>query len=103
MALSAGKILAILEAKGFQNVKRILSYDWHPEILGRIPKGQAKALAKAKVAELWPDESWLPSERASVPHDGLIDAALIAEYGRRKTIFPSASIHSEPDQELPWR
>ena len=33
---------------------------------------------------LYPKETWLPTSRHSVPHDGLIDAALIALYGQRK-------------------
>lgn len=102
MALSAGKILAILEAKGFQNIKRIFSYHWHPEMLGKIPKGQSKVLARAKAAELWPDESWMATERSRVPHDGMIDAALIAEYGRRQTYFPTVSTKSDASDQLPW-
>lgn len=84
MALSAGKILAVLEAKNFQTV-RILSFDWHPAILGKTPKGQTKAFALAKAKEFWPEETWLATERSSIPHNGMIDAALIAEHGRRLT------------------
>ena len=86
MAMSAGKIISILEAKGYE-VNRIMSYDWHPVILGKIPKGQSKTMARAKAAELWPDENWLATDRSTTTHDGLIDAALIAEFGRRK-LYP---------------
>jgi hypothetical protein len=82
MAISAGKIVSILDAKGFR-VKRILSFDWHPVILGKVPRGQTKAFAIAKARELWPAESWIANERCNLPHDGIVDAALIAEYGRR--------------------
>jgi hypothetical protein len=30
--------------------------------------------------------NWLASERSSVPHMGLVDAALIAEHGHRQMI-----------------
>lgn len=83
MAMSAGKIIAIIEAMGFHHLHRIKSHDWHRPILGRIPKGQSKAVALAKARELWPDETWLPTKAHRTPHTGLIDAALIAEYGRR--------------------
>jgi hypothetical protein len=100
MALSAGKILAILEAKSFK-VVRILSYDWHPIILGKVPQGKTKEYAMAKARELWPDEEWFPSPRAGNPHDGTIDAALIAEYGRR-IHFPAMVPTSTQPEELPW-
>lgn len=82
MGVSAGKIVAVLEAKNFRHV-RIFSYEWHPAVLGKVPQGKTKAFALAKARELWPDQSWLASKRSITPHMGLIDAALIAEYGRR--------------------
>lgn len=45
-------------------------------------KGDTKPRALAKALQLWPGETFLASERCRVPHDGMIDAALIAEYGR---------------------
>jgi len=100
MAMSAGKILAVLEAKRFKTV-RILSFDWHPVILGKIPQGQSKAMAIARAQELWPDEDWIKSAKAKNHHDGMIDAALIAEYGRRITFLPMVPVGIEND-ELPW-
>jgi len=32
--------------------------------------------------EKWEHESWLATSRSSVPHSGIVDAVLIAEYGR---------------------
>ena len=32
--------------------------------------------------ELWPDQNWLASPRCRKPHDGMLDSALIAEWGR---------------------
>jgi hypothetical protein len=31
--------------------------------------------------QLWPDQNFLATERSRVPHDGVVDAALIAYYG----------------------
>jgi hypothetical protein len=83
MAMSAGKILAILEAKCFK-VVRVMSHDWHPVILGKFPKGQSKETAAAVAATIWPHETWFPTGQYRTPHNGMIDAALIAEFGRRQ-------------------
>lgn len=53
----------------------------------KMPKGtkfDTKAAALVAANKLWPTEDWTKSERAYTPHDGMIDAALIAEWGRRK-------------------
>lgn len=52
----------------------------------KLPKGQkfdTKAAALLAAGRIWPQETWLASDRCRVAHDGLVDAALIAEYGRR--------------------
>lgn len=46
-------------------------------------KFDTKAAALLACGRLWPSQTFLPSSRHRKPHDGLIDAALIAEYGRR--------------------
>jgi hypothetical protein len=84
MGISAGKILAILETRCISH-SRILNYDWQPTMLGKVPQGKTKEYALNKVKQLWPDETFLATKRSSVPHDGMVDAALIAEYGRLKT------------------
>lgn len=38
-----------------------------------------RSLAAAR--HLWPDEDWLATPKSRIPHDGFIDAALIAIYG----------------------
>lgn len=82
MGIGAGKILGVLETRGFAH-HRILSTDWQPAILGKVPQGKTKECALAKARELWPNETWLAmTSRSTKPHDGAIDAALIAEYGR---------------------
>jgi hypothetical protein len=51
-------------------------------MLGRVPKGKTKEVALMVADKLAPEECWLKSKRASKPHDGLIDAFLIARYIR---------------------
>lgn len=43
-----------------------------------------KAAAMTAARRLWPDQDWRKSTRAREPHKGLVDAALMAEYGRRE-------------------
>lgn len=62
---------------------RITPQRWQRAMLGKVPTGQTKPAALAKARMLWPDETWLASPRCKVPHDGMVDAALIAEYGRK--------------------
>ena len=42
---------------------------------------RTKAANIAMAKSLFPDQSWLPTERCRKPHDGMVDAALIAYYG----------------------
>lgn len=46
----------------------------------KTTKEQALAICE----ELFPDVNLLSSERATMPHKGIVDALLIAEYGKRK-------------------
>ena len=57
---------------------------WQKEfgISGR--KGNTKAQALQICQSLFPDLNLLASERAKKPHEGIVDAVLIAEYGRRR-------------------
>jgi len=41
----------------------------------------AAALAK----RLWPEETFLASKRSKIPHSGMVDAALVAEFYRRRS------------------
>jgi hypothetical protein len=42
-----------------------------------------KAMALMAVKRLFPNQKLTFGERATVPHDGLVDALLMAEYSRR--------------------
>lgn len=65
---------------------------WQKEMFVGTPAMRGKTKVKPKeraliaATRLWPDEDWRKSERATKPHDGIIDAALIAEYARRKNL-----------------
>ncbi len=45
--------------------------------------GEAKDRSRVAAMRTWPEEKWGVEGRKKKPHDGLIDAALIAEWGRR--------------------
>ena len=83
MAISFGKILGMCEAHGVR-VKPIQVTDWQRAMLGRVPKSQTKAVALREATRLAPGESWLKNGRCSVPHDGMVDAFLIACFARQK-------------------
>jgi hypothetical protein len=80
-----GVIRGILEAYNIRHV-RIAPRTWQAEMLGKVPKGETKAHARAKAREIWPDEDWLATPRSKKAHEGFIDAALIAEFYRRKLL-----------------
>ena len=82
---SYGSIRSILETRGIRH-HRIAPQTWQKAILGNVDKGQTKPAALSECRQLWPDESWIATPRSSKPHEGLIDAALIAEYGRIKNL-----------------
>ena len=67
----------------------VMARKWQSEYWSRpkMPKGQkfdTKAAALQSACKLWPAQDWTHSERAQKPHEGFVDAALIAEWGRRK-------------------
>ncbi|NBU23856.1 MAG: hypothetical protein EBS38_08160 [Actinobacteria bacterium] len=68
----------------FLPFQRITPQSWQLAMLGKVPKGETKSYALAKSLEIWPEERFLASPRCKTPHPGIIDAALIAEYIRRK-------------------
>lgn len=88
MAMSFGKIVGMAEVKGY-DLMRVSVHKWQKEILGNVPKGQTKIFAMEKAEQLAPAENWLRNKRCRTPHDGMIDAYLIAQYiltGRQKGV-----------------
>ena len=53
---------------------------------GSKTKVDTKAMALMAAKRLFPKVNLIMTERSTTPHDGLVDALLMAEYARRK--FP---------------
>ena len=53
---------------------------WQRFMLAGHPRGSEYLVA----SRLWPQVDWKRTPRCTTFHDGLVDAALIAEYGRRR-------------------
>lgn len=88
MAMSFGVIYGAIRAKfpdiAIAEIRSGNSHDsWQTAILGKVPKGETKAYARAKAAQIWPDETWAKTKAHQA---AFIDAALIAEFYRRKFI-----------------
>ena len=81
MAMSFGKIKGLCEVKDWEQCC-VSVHKWQKKLLGNVPKGMTKEAAAWKAECLAPDECWQKSKRASKPHDGMIDAFLIARYIR---------------------
>jgi len=77
-----GAIRGVLESCGIQHA-RIAPQTWQAAMLGKVPKGETKAAARAKAAQIWPSETWAKTKAHQA---AFIDAALIAEYYRQKFI-----------------
>ncbi len=75
-----GEILGVLGALGIPFVT-VPPKKWQARIIGKFNKGQSKIEAYKKAKQLWPDVDFV-EERCRIPHDGIVDAALIAEFGR---------------------
>ena len=82
---SYGCIRGILECRSIRH-HRIPPQQWQKVMIPNCAKGDTKPAALTKARQLWPKERWLATPRCTKSHDGLIDAALIAEYGRRMAL-----------------
>lgn len=72
----------ILNAK---HLELIYPQHWQRHVLDPIPKWETmtpKVRAKNKFTQLWPDLAAM-----DMKHDGIIDALLLAEYGRRTRVL----------------
>jgi hypothetical protein len=64
-------------------LKWVTPQKWQKEIFGGMAKKNTKAAALRHCRYTWPSVCFLATERCKVPHDGLCDAACIADWGRR--------------------
>ncbi len=85
MAGSFHAIRTVLELMGLA-YERVTPQAWQKVMLGKLPKGQTKIAALTRARSLFPKQSWLETPRCTKPHDGMVDAALIAEFGRRNNL-----------------
>jgi len=80
-----GEVLGAIKSENIPHTL-ITPQKWQKEIFQGIEtklKPKEKALIAAK--RLFPNESFLATPRSRKPHDGMVDALLLAEYGRRQT------------------
>jgi len=84
MAASFAALRTMCELKGVRYI-RVTPQKWQKAMLN-CETGQTKPAALTLVRSLWPGETWLPTERCKKPDEGMIDAALIAEYARREKL-----------------
>ena len=75
-----GEILGLLAAHKIPHVL-INPRRWQAKIIGKFNKGESKKAALNKAKQLWPTETFVPVG-CKKPNDGIVDACLIAEYGR---------------------
>lgn len=85
MALTAGMLIGAIAARFPQcRLIRVKSGNskesWQRAILGKVPQGETKQYALAQAKRIWPAEKWLASPKCSKPHDGMVDASLIAYF-----------------------
>ena len=80
-----GAIRSILEVQGFRH-RLVQPKEWQSKLLPGCAAGNTKPEALIRAKQLWPEEKWLLSPRCRTPDTGLIDAALIAEFGRLNRI-----------------
>lgn len=56
---------------------------WQRKIIADCEGEDTKAKALSYAKKHRPEESWLATPRSRVPHDGMVDAFCIAEFGRK--------------------
>ena len=87
---SYGRIMATLELGSFRHQsvdsKKWQKAFWTRPKMAQGTKFDTKAAALLAARRIWPDQDWKASDRCKVPHSGIVDAALIAEFGRRMSL-----------------
>lgn len=84
VALSAGAWLGMLGERVVTDRLYLVPPRTWQALLGPVPKGETKARAELLARGLWGQDPRLMHSRGF--HDGLVDAALIAEWLRQKAI-----------------
>jgi hypothetical protein len=81
MSASFHAIRAVLDMHGCR-WHRVTPQRWQKAMLPGSKAGESKPRALELARRLWPVERWLATERCRTPHDGAIDAAIMAEWLR---------------------
>ena len=86
----AGAISAMLVLNGFAHTA-VVPRTWQKamfegtrELKNKDGKRATKEMAAITASRLFPKESFKPSTKYKNPHDGIVDAALLALFGERK-------------------
>lgn len=82
MAGSFHALRALFTLRRFKLI-RVTPQSWQKKML-HCAAGDTKKVALQLAGSLWPDEDFLATPRCKVPHDGIVDAALLGEHGRRE-------------------
>jgi len=82
LSLCSGLWKMALTARGIPFLE-VAASTWQAEMLRGSPGATTKDRAIWLAGQLWPDLDLLPG-RFTTPQDGIADAALIAEWGRRR-------------------
>jgi hypothetical protein len=70
---------------GEYKIVRITPNQWQKPFL-KAGKGDTKKVAVQLAKSLWPLEKWLETPACRVPHLGMVDSALMAEWARRERL-----------------
>jgi len=82
MAISFGKLYSLCETKGWE-VFDVEVRDWQKKMIPGAQTGQTKKVAAKVAVEISEGCMFLKSPKSKVPHDGIVDAYLIAVYALR--------------------
>ncbi len=88
-----GEAIGVIEAV-LKPITLVRAVDWQKDIFKEYNtqeikkpnsnRRDTKAMALITANVVWPDMDWRPSPRHKIPHDGIIDSALIALYGNKQ-------------------
>lgn len=87
MALCYGQIMGLCTGMAWR-CEGVTVREWQSQMLGKFPKGQSKKYAMREATKRCPKEKWLdPNKpRSKKPHDGIVDAFLIAAFEYQRFI-----------------
>lgn len=77
-----GVLYAVCRVMGL-SVTMVRPQTWTKVVHQGTDGGDAKERSRVAAMRLWPEERWGVEGRRKRPHDGRIDAALVAEWARR--------------------